>query len=194
MRRRGRGAVLRLAREALRRPGRPRDDQLHPAARLVLLLPLLPAPGLQVAGVGDPRHDRRADDLRAAAAGAAVHRPALRAAAAAPAGGDGRGGARDHLDGRADVEGRDREGVARLGGRPRGAEVGEGAGLREQPDGDRGGEALRRERLRGTATPISARARATSARPISPTSARRPARRPSSSRPTWPTRPTSATT
>ena len=53
-----------LAREAVRRARRPGDDQLRSAARLVLLLPLLPAPDLQVAGVGDPRHDRRADDLR----------------------------------------------------------------------------------------------------------------------------------
>ena len=56
------GRRLRLAREALRREGRPGDDELRPAARLVLLLPLLPAADLQVAGVGDPRHGRHPDD------------------------------------------------------------------------------------------------------------------------------------
>ena len=42
-------------------PGR----RLHPAAGLVLLLPLLPAPDLQVAGHGDPRHRRHPDFLLA---------------------------------------------------------------------------------------------------------------------------------
>ncbi len=68
-----------LAREALRRAGRPGDDQLRPAAGLVLLLPLLPAPDLQVAGDGDPRHDRHPDDLPRAAARDPVHRHPLRA-------------------------------------------------------------------------------------------------------------------
>ena len=44
----------------------------------------------------------------------AVHRRARRAPAAAPARRDGRGRARDPLDGRPHLEGRDREGVARL--------------------------------------------------------------------------------
>ena len=47
-----------------------------------------------------PRHGHRPDDRDAAPARAAVHRREPRAAAAAPAGGDGRGGADDHLDGR----------------------------------------------------------------------------------------------
>ena len=51
-----------LAREALRREGRSGDDELRPAAGLVLLLPLLPAADLQVARVGDPRHGHDSDD------------------------------------------------------------------------------------------------------------------------------------
>ena len=43
------------------RQGRPGDNRLHPAAGLVLLLPLLPAPHLQVAGDGGPRHRRDPD-------------------------------------------------------------------------------------------------------------------------------------
>ena len=74
-----------LARQALRRAGRPGDDQLRPAARLVLLLPLLPAADLQVAGVGDPRHGRDPDDPAGDPARAAVPRPAARALAAPPA-------------------------------------------------------------------------------------------------------------
>ena len=50
---------------------------------------------------------------------AAVLRPAPRAAAAAPPGRDRRGDPRRHLDGRAHLEGRDRQGVARLGDRRR---------------------------------------------------------------------------
>ena len=65
--------------------------------------------------VGDPRHGRHPDDLPAPADRAAVHRPAPRAPAAAAAGGDGRGGARDLLDGHPHLQGRDREGGARLG-------------------------------------------------------------------------------
>ena len=72
------------SRRALHRQGRSGDDELRPAARLVLLLPLLPAADLQVAGVGDPRHDRHPDDLPRAAARAAVRRPADGAAAVAP--------------------------------------------------------------------------------------------------------------
>ena len=40
------------ARAGVHRPRRPGHGQLRPAAGLVLLLPLLPAPDLQVAGVG----------------------------------------------------------------------------------------------------------------------------------------------
>ena len=52
---RGRLEELRHPRAADRAEGRPGDDLLRPAARLVLLLPLLPAADLQVAGDGDPR-------------------------------------------------------------------------------------------------------------------------------------------
>ena len=65
----------RLARRRLHRQGRSRDDELRAAARLVLLLPLLPAADLQVAGDGDPRDDRHPDDLPDPAARAAVRRP-----------------------------------------------------------------------------------------------------------------------
>ena len=67
----------RLARRRSTRRGRPRDDELHAAAGLVLLLPLLPAADLQVAGLGHPRHGRDPDDpARDPAHRAAVHRPA----------------------------------------------------------------------------------------------------------------------
>ena len=66
----------RLARPALHRRGRPGHDELRPAARLVLLLPLLPAADLQVAGDGRPRHGRHPDDPADPADRAAVHRPA----------------------------------------------------------------------------------------------------------------------
>ena len=64
--------LLGLARQALRREGRPRDDELRPAAGLVLLLPLLPAADLQVAGLRGPRHGHRPDDPDDAPARAAV--------------------------------------------------------------------------------------------------------------------------
>ena len=96
-----------------RRPG---HDELRAAAGLVLLLPLLPAPDLQVAGVGLPRHRRRADDRAHPPDRAAVPRPAPRAAAVGAAGRHGRRRAHDRLDGRPDVEGRDGEGGARVGG------------------------------------------------------------------------------
>ena len=71
-----------LAREAVRRSGRPRHDQLRPAPGLVLLLPLLPAADLQVAGLGAARNDRHPDDRARAAARDAVHRRAARASPA----------------------------------------------------------------------------------------------------------------
>ena len=129
------------ARPRVRAAGRPRHGQLRAAARLVLLLPLLPPAHLQVAGVGVPRDDRRPDDRAHPPARAAVHGPAPRAAPVAAAGRDGRGGADDPLDGRPHVEGRDREGGARLRGDRGRAVVGEGGGA--AAGGDPGREALR---------------------------------------------------
>ena len=106
-----------LAREALRRAGRPGNDQLRPAARLVLLLPLLPAADLQVAADGDPRHDRDPDALPRPAARDPVHRRPRGAPAQPAPGRDHRLDPRRHLDGRAHVQGRDGEGGARLGAR-----------------------------------------------------------------------------
>ena len=79
--------------------GRSRHDELRAAPGLVLLLPLLSAPDLQVAGVGLPRHGRRADDRAHPADRAPVLRPAPRAAPAPPAGRGRRRGARRPLDG-----------------------------------------------------------------------------------------------
>ncbi len=90
---------LGLAREALRRARRPGHLQLRPAARLVLLLPLLPAADLQVARVGRPRHGRHPDGAAPAADRDAVHRRAQRAPPAAPAGGARRLDPRRALDG-----------------------------------------------------------------------------------------------
>ena len=50
-------------RPAVRGRGRPGHDELRAAPRLVLLLPLLPAAHLQVAGDRRARHGRRPDDL-----------------------------------------------------------------------------------------------------------------------------------
>ena len=58
-----------------------------------------------------------------------------------------RGDPRRHLDGRADVEGRDREGGARLGDRGPRAGLGEAAGLRRQPGRRRRGDPVRGIRL-----------------------------------------------
>ena len=102
------GTASGLAREALRRAGRPGHVQLRPAPRLVLLLPLLPAAGLQVALVGDPRHGRDPDDPAAPPDRDPVHRHAGRAASAQAAGGDGRERARDPLDGDPHLPGRRR--------------------------------------------------------------------------------------
>ena len=72
-------------------PADRRDDGLHSAARLVLLLPLLPAPDLRVAGDGLHRDRRHPDDLphpparpallRPAAGEAPAHRPVAMVAA-----------------------------------------------------------------------------------------------------------------
>ena len=129
-------------RARVHRTGRSRHDELRAAPRLVLLLPLLSPPDLQMAGDGVPRHGGRAEHLPRAAARTAVHRPAAGAAAVAAPGRPRRLAADDPLDGGSDVEGRDGEGGSRLGGDHRGAELGQG---REAPAG--GGS--RREALRG---------------------------------------------
>ena len=100
------------------------NDELHPAAGLVLLLPLLPAADLQVAGVGGPRHGRHPDAADDPALRTAVPRPASRAAALPPPGRGARRAADRGVDGRAHVQGRHRARVARLrGGRGRAAVV-----------------------------------------------------------------------
>ena len=63
-------------------PADPGTINFVPRPGLVLLLPLLPAADLQVAGLGAARHDRHPDDRARAAARDAVHRPAARAAPA----------------------------------------------------------------------------------------------------------------
>ena len=89
----------------------------------------------------------------------AVHRPRAERRPSAPAGGDGRGGARDPLDGRLHVEGRDREGVARLRARARRCRSG------------RRSRASRTTRPRSRGRRSSPRAAARTATPISATAA-----------------------
>src|SRR5207237_4736770 len=115
-----------------RTESRPWDDLVRAAARLVLLLPLLPAADLQVARIGDPGDGRHPDDLADHPAGTAVRRPADGAAALA-ATGRGRGGrSRRDLDGGPHLQGRDREGGDRGRGEGSGPELGEEGGLRWQ--------------------------------------------------------------
>ena len=113
------------------RQGRPGHDELRAAPRLVLLLPLLPAAHLQVARDGRARHGRRADAPARAPDRAAVLRPPARARDSAPPGRVRRRDPRHPLDGRAHLEGRDREGVARL--RERRARAGVGRASRASP-------------------------------------------------------------
>src|SRR5207245_2294356 len=109
---------------AKQRPGLPRParrswhDELGAAPRLVLLLPLLPAPDLQVAGVGLPRHGRRADDRARSAHRPAVPRPPSRASAFRPSRRHGRRRPDHRLHGCAHLEGRDRERGPRVRGDP----------------------------------------------------------------------------
>ncbi len=105
---------------------------------------------------------------------APVLRPAARAAAAAPPRRDGRRRSHDPVDGGAHVEGRDREGGARLGAHP--ARSRRGPRSRDSP-GTRRPKPARsssRSRAASTATPTSDRetgssARRTSRRSASPT-------------------------
>ena len=140
------GHRRRLARPAVRGQGRPGDDELRAASRLVLLLPLLPAADLQVARLGDPGDGRDPDDHHGADARAAIHGHATRATAVPPA---GRG--RDHdpdgdRDGRAHLQGGNSEG----GARERDARRGAGVGEEGEPAGERGS---RREAVRPVGLP-----------------------------------------
>ena len=123
--------------------GRSGDDELRPATRLVLLLPLLPPPDLQVAGDGVHRHRRHPDHRPDPAPRAALLRPAPRAEADASPRRDGGRRAHGHLDGHAHVEGSDRERGPRLGARRSRPLVGPAAGLRGRQGGDEGRHALR---------------------------------------------------
>ena len=127
--------------------GGPGDDGLHPAARLVLLLPLLPPPDLRVAGDGVHRDRRHPDGGARPPARAPVLRPAAGAASVPAARGDDRRRPDRPLDGRPHVEGRDREGGARLRARRARSRVGGGAGLRGRRPGRRRRRALRAVRL-----------------------------------------------
>ena len=103
-------------RAAVRGGGRSGDDELHPAAGLVLLLPLLSPAHLQVARDGRSRHRRDPDAAPDPPDHAAVLRSPPGALDPAPPRRVRRRDPRCHLDGRADVEGRDGQGGARLGG------------------------------------------------------------------------------
>ena len=174
------------------RRGRPRDDELHPAPGLVLLLPLLPAPDLQVAGVGDPRHGRDPDAADGPAVRGAVHRPASGAAALAPPGRGDRRRADRGLDGRPHVQGRDRTRVARERGRRCGGQLVGTAG-RLLAGGAAAAPRSSRRSAASSATSTSARGPRTSAHPSSRTSARR-ARASTTSTATSRTRRSSGTT
>ncbi len=156
--------ILRHPRAADRPEGRPGHDLVRAAARLVLLLPLLPAPDLQVAGHGDPRHVGIPTILPCPAARAAVHRPAHGAAALAPPGRDRRRGADDPLDGRPHLQGRGREGADRERGRGGDPGLGAEAGLRRTTRRRSRARTCSPSRAARTATPTSAPAARTSAR------------------------------
>ena len=167
-------------RRADRARGRPGHEDVRAAARLVLLLPLLPAPDLQVAGLGDPGHGRDPDDRSDPAARAAVHRPQHGAAAVAPPGRDRGRGADRARDGRPHLQGRGREGADRerdRGGRP---ELGRRSRASRTTRRRSPARSCSPSRAARTATPTSARAARTSARPTSPASRARRARASSS--------------
>ena len=98
---------------ALSDRGGPRLDAVRATPGLVLLLPLLPTPHLQVARVGHSRHDRDPDHCPHLADGRAVHRPASRATAAASPGGHGCFGAGNRFTRNSHVQGRHRQGRQR---------------------------------------------------------------------------------
>ena len=124
--------------------------------------------------LGLPFYDRRREQRP-------THRPVAMVAAVLT----------DPVDGRSDVEGRDREGGARLRAPPPRSFLGPGAGLRRRPAGGRRAPSCSRSRAASTATPTSGRARGPSARPTSRRSGRRTT--PSTSSATSPTRPRSGT-
>ena len=99
--------------------------------------------------VGDPRHDRDPDDRARPAARDPVHRHPRRSGGCSrrPVAID-RVDPRRHLDGRPHLQGRDGEGVARLGAdRRRCPTWAKKQGFTEQPAGGGGREALRGRRL-----------------------------------------------
>ena len=88
--------------------GRPDDDHLRAAARVVLLLPLRAAAHHQAGAAGAARDDRGPDDPDDPAAAPAVHRPRPRAAARAAPDRDGHRHLRDLRDGLPDLPRRGR--------------------------------------------------------------------------------------
>ena len=120
-----------------------------PRPGLVLLLPLLSPPDLQVAGDGRARHGRDPDDPPDPPDRPPLLRSPARTADQSAPGRRRRRDPRRDLDGRAHVEGSHREGGPRLradrGGQAAG--VGGAAGLRRQPDRGRRRDALRAVRL-----------------------------------------------
>ena len=101
-----------------------------------------------MARVGDPRDGRHPDDPADPADPDAVHRPPRRAPPAPVAGRGRRVDPRRALDGRPHLQGRGRQGAARVGVDRAGAGLGEEGGLRREPQGPCGRQALRRRGLR----------------------------------------------
>ena len=169
--RRPHGHGCRLARPLYSDKADPGTTSFVPAPRLVLLLPLLPAADLQVAGLGDPGNGRDPDDHHDAAAPLPFvdtrreRRLSRRPVAVVVTILD-----RDR-DGDAHLQGRDRQGGARLASSRCGPELGEEAGLPHRRG--RRARSCSPNRAASPATRIWAQARPTSVRPTSRRRARR---------------------